>query len=120
MKLVRLLIGRKSNDLPPKAITPQGATDRASTSTEAVVLDVPKRYLLSMDSPMISALIFATFLQARAEIIARAVIWGRLHEHSAIEFDRCKRRKNRMKCLIERDENNRRACRFIMRESCKL
>lgn len=68
---------------------------------------------------MINALILATIIHARAELIARAVIWGTMNDHPAIEFDHCLRVRPRSKCVAERNENNRRACRFILKERCK-
>lgn len=52
--------------------------------------------------------------------ISRSVIWGMGHDHPSVEFDRCVRRHNRSRCVRERDENNRSACRFILKGACKI
>ena len=51
---------------------------------------------------------------------ARAIVWGVMHDHPAIEFDRCKRKRNRTICKRERIDNERDACRFILKGRCPL
>lgn len=69
---------------------------------------------------MLSAPILATILHARAEHITRAVIWGMMHDHPAIVFDRCVRKYKRLKCKRERDDANLDACRFILKGQCEI
>ena len=52
--------------------------------------------------------------------ISRSVIWGMGHDHPSVSFDRCVRRHNRHQCKRERDEANRDACRFVLKEQCKI
>jgi hypothetical protein len=69
---------------------------------------------------MLTTLILAAVLQARSAMIARAIVWGMMHDHPSIAFDHCLRVKHRSQCNRERDEANRDACRFILRDDCTL
>lgn len=52
--------------------------------------------------------------------ISRSVIWGMGHDHPSASFDRCIRKHKRHQCKRELDIANRDACRFILKEQCKI
>lgn len=70
---------------------------------------------------MLSTLALTLSLLSSPELwqFSRSVIWGMGHDHPSVELDRCIR-SHKGSCGRKMRENNRSACRFILKGACKI